>query len=224
MRSKSQPVVREEPTFIEAARRSQIIDCATDAVAEMGYERASLAEIAKRARISKSVISYYFDSKDDLMDQVVARVYVEAAAFMRPQIEAQSTATGALRTFIKTNAAFIRAHIKEVQALTEIVTSSRLPDGRPRFDVRSQERNISDLEQLLQFGQQTGEFRQFSTTVMAVALRASVDALGARLLVYPDLDADEYARELADLFENATKKQPDRNSRKQPVRKRRPNA
>lgn len=50
--------VRGEPTFIEAARRAQIVQCASDAIDELGFERASLAEIAKRAGISKSVISY----------------------------------------------------------------------------------------------------------------------------------------------------------------------
>ncbi len=206
MRSKSQPVVREEPTFIEAARRSQIVQCAIETIAELGYERASLAEIAKRARVSKSVISYYFASKDDLIEQVVTHVYTAAGEFMLPQIESQKTAEAALRAFISTNIAFIGTHRTDVQAVMEIVSSSRMPDGRPRFDVSRQEQSISDLEKLFLWGQQTGEFRPFATDVMAVALRVAVDALGPRLVMYPDIDVEQYAAEIGDLFVNASKK------------------
>jgi AcrR family transcriptional regulator len=206
MRSKHSPTVREKPTFIEARRREQIIACAIDAVAELGYERASLAEIAKRARISKSVISYYFASKDDLMDQVVSHVYAEATAFMLPQIQAERTAGGAVRALITSNVAFIGEHRREVQALVEIISSARTPDGLPRFDVRGLEQPIADIDHLLRLGQASGEFGKFSTEVTAVAIRQAIDALGPRLKVYPDIDVDEYGEELAALFERAVRK------------------
>jgi AcrR family transcriptional regulator len=206
VRSRNSPTVRDEPTFTEARRREQIIGCAIDAVADLGYERASLAEIAKRGRISKSVISYYFESKDDLMDQVVRHVYVQATAFMLPQIQAQKTAGGALRALITSNVAFIGAHRRDVQALVEIISSARTPEGLPRFDARGLEQPIADIDQLLRWGQATGEFSEFSTEVMAVAVRQTIDALGPRLKVYPDIDVEEFSEELAALFERATAK------------------
>ncbi|MEX1254883.1 MAG: TetR/AcrR family transcriptional regulator [Dehalococcoidia bacterium] len=208
MRPKDKPVVRDEPTFIEAARRAQIVGCAIEAIAELGYERASLAEIAKRAGVSKSVISYYFAGKDELMDQVVTDVYTAAALFMLPRIQAETTASGALRAFITSNVEFIGGHRSDVQAVIEIISSARTAEGQPRFDVKGLEQSISDLEQhILRRGQETGEFRAFSTAVMAVAIRQAIDALGPRLHAYPDLDVDEYAVELATLFEHATRKQ-----------------
>jgi AcrR family transcriptional regulator len=205
VRSKKQPDVREQPTFTEAARRVQIVQCAIETIAELGYERASLAEIAKRARISKSVVSYYFATKDDLMDQVVTHVYKLGGDYMRPYFEAQSTALGTLRAFILGNTAFIASHARDVQALIEIVSSSRLPDGRPRFGISSIEQSVSDIEGLMRWGQKTGEFRKFSPNIMAIAIRVTVDALGPHLLAHPDLDPEAYGREIADLFENATK-------------------
>lgn len=193
-----------EPTFIEAARRAQIVRCAIDAIAELGYERASLAEIAKRARVSKSVISYYFASKDELIDQVVTEVYAAGAAFMLPLLKDDTTAAGALRTYMKANVAFMGSHRNHVQAVVEIVSSSRTSDGRPRFSVIGQEQVVSDLEGLLRWGQRTGEFRAFSPNVMAVTIRAVIDSLPPRLAAYPDLDLDRFAVELVDVFDRAT--------------------
>jgi AcrR family transcriptional regulator len=205
MRSKIETVVREEPTFIEAARRAQIVRCAIETIAELGYERASLAEIAKRAKVSKSVISYYFLGKDELIDQVVADVYLAAGEYMLPRIEREETATGALRAFITSNVAFISDRRRDVQALIEIVSSARTAEGQPRFGIEGLEEPIAGIEEMLRWGQQRGEFRAFSTSVMAIAIRTAIDALGPRLLIYPDMDPGQYGEELAELFERATK-------------------
>jgi AcrR family transcriptional regulator len=192
-----------QPSFIEAARRRQIIDCAIETIAELGYERASLAEIGKRAGISKGNVTYYFPNKDELIDQVVVHVYTRAADYMLPRLGTLKTATATLRTFIITNVEFIRDNRTAVRALIEIISRSRTAEGKPRYDVEGQEQVVSDVEHILRWGQETGEFRAFSTPVYAVAIRIAIDALGPRLQVYPELDVDEYGRELADLFERA---------------------
>src|ERR1051326_6821589 len=70
MRIKDKPDGQNNPTFTEAARRTQIIECAIETLATLGYAQASLAQIAKRAGISKGVIVYYFSSKEELFEQV----------------------------------------------------------------------------------------------------------------------------------------------------------
>jgi TetR/AcrR family fatty acid metabolism transcriptional regulator len=78
MESKNESDGQKVSSFIEAARRAQIIECTIETIASLGHAQASLAQIAARAGISKGVISYYFGSKDALIDQVVAEIY-EAA-------------------------------------------------------------------------------------------------------------------------------------------------
>lgn len=51
-------------SFIESARRRQLIEAAVATVNDVGYHRASLAEIAGRAQIAKSAVAYYFSSKE----------------------------------------------------------------------------------------------------------------------------------------------------------------
>ena len=62
MRSDNSTTVRQW-TFTEEARRGQIIACAIEVLAELGYAQTSFARIAERLGISKSVISYHFGGK-----------------------------------------------------------------------------------------------------------------------------------------------------------------
>ena len=64
---------------------------------------------------------------------------------------------------------------------------------------------INELEQILQFGQQNGEFRPFDAKIMAIAIRAAIDGLPPRLAANPGLDLDACASELAMTFDLATR-------------------
>jgi len=75
MRSVDGPNGQDARSFVETARRQQIVECAIDAIAEVGYGRASLAEVARRAGVSKSLLLYHFAGKDELVDEVVRAVY-----------------------------------------------------------------------------------------------------------------------------------------------------
>src|SRR5947207_15926610 len=86
MRIKDKPDGQNHPTFTEAARRTQIIECAIETLATGGYAQASLAHNAKRAGISKGVIVYYFSSKEELFEQVIQAIYMEGACLRCPQI------------------------------------------------------------------------------------------------------------------------------------------
>jgi TetR/AcrR family fatty acid metabolism transcriptional regulator len=207
VRSKSGTTVREEPTFIEAARREQIVRCATETIAELGYGRASLAEIAKQAGISKSVISYYFASKDELIRQIVDDVYATGRAFMTARLESETNATDALRAYLRSNVEFMGAYRTKLLALVEIVASFRTEDGRTAFGPELGAVAVTELEALLRWGQETGEFRAFSTQAMAITIRAAIDALPWRLAAATELELDAYAGELIEIFDLATRRQ-----------------
>jgi TetR/AcrR family transcriptional regulator, fatty acid metabolism regulator protein len=199
-------------TFIEAARRAQIVAAAVDAIAELGYGRASLARIAKRAGTSKGVISYHFASKDDLIREIVAEVLARAEAYMLPQILAQpSSGRSMLRAYIESNLAFMREYRNHLVAFLEIFLNARGEDGSPLVDEKSLDYLVTSLEQLLAHFQAAGDFRaDFNPQVMALAIRGAIDQVPPRLVRYPDFDIDGYAQELAVLFDLATRREPER--------------
>lgn len=52
--------------------RERVLEAARDLFAENGFEATSIAEIGRRARISKSVLYHYFSSKQELYAAILA--------------------------------------------------------------------------------------------------------------------------------------------------------
>ena len=202
MRAGKKPVERSRQTFTEAARRTQIVDAAIDTIAEVGYARASFALIAKRAGLSSTgLISYHFASKDDLIEQVVTTIISLMGQFMAQRMEHQSSAAGALRTYIHATAAFIGTHRAQMKALLDIFLNGGL-----HYDETTELVVVSPVEEILRRGQQSGEFRTFDTRVMAVLIQRAVDGLPFLLATYPDVDVEAYAREVVTIFDLATRR------------------
>ena len=197
-------------TFTEAARRAQIVMAAIDSIAELGYGQASLARVAERAGTSKGVISYHFAGKDDLIREVVAEVLAKGEAYMLPRILAESSGAGMLRAYIESNLAFMREYRNHLVAFLEIFLNARGDDGGPLVDEKPLDYMVTSLEQLLAHFQAAGDFRaDFDPQVMALAIRGAIDTVPPRLARHPDLDVGRYARELAALFDRATRAAPE---------------
>jgi AcrR family transcriptional regulator len=202
------PPKKEGPdrTFIEEARRTQIIQCAADVIAESGYARATMAEIAKRARIAKSVISYHFTDKNELIQEVIRTAVATYTQFLESRMAAESTAPGKIRAYLAASADFMVAHRNLQLAILEIAFNALGPDGRPLAATMPLEVHNSAFEQFLRDAQASGELREFDVQVMAGLLSSAVThTLVMALRADPGVDLAAYARELGTTFDLATR-------------------
>jgi hypothetical protein len=112
-----------------------------------------------------------------------------------------------LRAYIESNLAFMREHRNHMVAIVEIARGGLTADGQQRFygdaDV---DQAVQILERhLARFQSEGGLSPDFDPRVMAVAIRAAIDAVPRRLAHDPDLDVDSYAKGIANLFHLATR-------------------
>ncbi|MEU6644593.1 TetR/AcrR family transcriptional regulator [Saccharomonospora sp. NPDC046836] len=205
MRSKDQADGQKRRSFIEDARRAQIINGAVETLAEHGYAGTSLARIASRVGISKGVISYHFAGKEELIEQLVEQVYGRIIEFVAPRLELERTVLGKLRIRIRAVADYAGTHRAEMVALIEVFENLRDSNGRLRYGDAFRETLYRSQEEDFLAGQATGELRSFDARVMAVTVEAAIDAMIAYSDAYPDHDIQSHANELADLFEHAIK-------------------
>jgi TetR/AcrR family fatty acid metabolism transcriptional regulator len=198
-------VMSDQKSFIEQARRDQIVAAAIDVLYEGGFAAASLGAIAEHIGVSKGVISYHFAGKSDLLREVVDRVLTEAGEYMRPRIAAADSSLDALRRYVTTNFEYLDAHRRKIVAFIEI-TNGMPPGGSeaPPYEEGNREA-VAGLQHLLEAGQARGEFGDFSAYVVAVSLRASIDALAMALRVDPATDIAAVGTELLQVYERAVR-------------------
>jgi AcrR family transcriptional regulator len=195
--------MRVNSSVTAEARRAQIVTAAIDTIAELGYGNASFARIAKRAGISSTrLISYHFDDKAELVRAVVGAVVGEAADYMGKRLRAAESRMDALAAYIESNLEFIAEHPTAIRAVIEIGANARSDDGTPLVRMADVDDPVSRLANMFREGQDADEFRVFDPLVMAVTLRAAIDAAASE----PELDPHAYAAELVALFTRATRK------------------
>jgi TetR/AcrR family transcriptional regulator, fatty acid metabolism regulator protein len=202
----------ERSTFTQLKRRDQLVDCAIDAIAEVGFARASVAEVARRAGVSKGVVTYHFAAKDDLIGAVIADVLASMKEYLEPRLHAADPAQFPERfiaAYVTEWAGYYRAHARQVLALVRIYNGFRDESGRPNpaFDVRADD--VAIVESVLRLGQDMGRLGTFDARVMAALMKAAVDDLLIQFADDPELDLEAYAADLATLLERAARPVPD---------------
>jgi AcrR family transcriptional regulator len=205
VRSKKQPGGQTDRTFVDVARRAQLIQCTIDAIAELGYQRASLAEIAKRAGITKGAIFYHFANREELIEAVFNHVITSGAEFLLPRVQAEPTPRGQLRAYVTAFVEALSVDPKAIRALYTIGQHHTDDEGRLRFlhDPALQEAAVAAFEDILRRGQESGEFGDFPIRSMALMMRATLEAIPTYASAYPDLDLTAYGQDLITLFERA---------------------
>jgi TetR/AcrR family transcriptional regulator, fatty acid metabolism regulator protein len=203
---------RTGPTFTEVARRRQILDGAIELIAEQGFVNASIARIADRVGVAKSAVLYYFAAKDDLVAAIVQQVMADAARAMVPAIQAEESAAGKLKAYIRANCLFLDAHRTESVAMFEIMTSFRTADGL-RLDqaiARSvaaeappPEMSQLDPRHIVEEGVRTGEFSGAIPLFVGNAVRGALDGAVSELARDASYDVVGYGEQLVSIFDGA---------------------
>lgn len=198
---------KTRPTFTETGRRAQIVAAAIEVIAEVGYHRASFAKIAQRAGLSSTgMISYHFDGRDDLLREVVTEVMRLADGYARARIEAHESYAARLRASIEGNLDLLADHPKHLAALVEVLSNLDGSDPGMIVFLDTMETTLAFQVEQIRKAQRAGEFCDFDPWVMMRAIRAAIDDLVRRATQDPQLDVRAAGRELADLFDRATRR------------------
>ena len=191
------------PTFTQRKRRDQLVDCAIDALAELGFPGTSVAEVARRAGVSKGVVTYHFAAKDDLMFAAVAEIFDSVKEFLETRLRGTSPERF-VADYINAWVAYYRTRTRYVLAIREIWGNFRDDNGHQHFGPQAVAGELGVVQQVLEYGQANDSLGKFDARVMAVTIKASLDALLNQFATDPQLDLEAYGAELVTLFERAT--------------------
>jgi len=81
--------------------RKKILEGARNLFAEKGYDGVSMEYIAQTSGVRKSLIYYYFESKEVLFEEVWIGVIEELEKELFPEVEDEKSIAGAIKKLIK---------------------------------------------------------------------------------------------------------------------------
>jgi AcrR family transcriptional regulator len=179
----------KKPTVEE--RRSEILETTCEVVIERGFAGTRISDVAKKLAISSSLIHYHFDSKEQLLAEAFAHYARKDLAELDAEIEAAPTALAQLDRAIQN---YVPEGSDDVEWMLWI-------DGwgealrNPMMKKISQEldeQSVSQLERVLSYGVDTGEFVCPDPHASAIRLTALVDGLAVQFAAHEGMvDRDE---------------------------------
>src|SRR5579875_2922836 len=96
-------------TFTQRKRREQLLGCAIDAIVDLGFQGMSVGEVARRAGVSKGVVTYHFAAKDELVYEIVAQIFDSITEFLESRV-GRTTPEMFVADYISAWVEYYRAH------------------------------------------------------------------------------------------------------------------
>jgi TetR/AcrR family fatty acid metabolism transcriptional regulator len=197
----------EQPTFIEEARRKQIIEAALQTIAEQGYTQTSFAEIAKGLGITKGLIAYHFNGKHDLITSAIHTILNRQGAYIKEQVDAQKRADEKLRTYIEASFIYIEHNRPHFVALVDLWGSFTSPEEKQAFSKTAYDPCRMHLKKIFRIGQEQAEFLKVDEQAMASVIQGAIDGIMLQWVFDPDaVDLDQASKELSEIFVKRVKK------------------
>jgi TetR/AcrR family transcriptional regulator, fatty acid metabolism regulator protein len=200
------PQPKFKPSFIEEARRKQIVEAAIQAIAEKGYINTSLSSVAEQVNISKGVISYHFNGKSDLIDTVIDAILERQHEYIAARVGLFESPRDQLRAYITANIDFMDSHRSYMLAQVDLWGSFTSIEAKKRFNVSAYDGCREFLNTILQAGQEQGEFRIFDTWLMASLVQAAIDGVLLQWVFDEDaIHPKQAGAELVEMFDAHTR-------------------
>lgn len=100
-------------------RRKQILDAAVRLFYEVGFEAASLRDLASRVGINKATIYHYFQSKEEILSHLVEETGGELLRGVREGARSSAAPLQALEGMVRFQIGYLESHLEGVKVLVE---------------------------------------------------------------------------------------------------------
>lgn len=178
-------------TFIEEARRRQILDAALTLFAERGYDRTSLTDLAAAIGVSKGVVSYHFHGKAELGREALRHLIRRYRDFVRERLDAKTTARERLLELPIACIDFVQQQPLPYLVYLDTLGSFGTATERQEFMARAIAGMRRLITELILAAQTEGAVTRFAPGPLADLIQASVDGLMEQVALEPgavDLD------------------------------------
>ncbi len=104
-------------------RMNHILSAATDTIARLGYERASMREVAKASGVSLAGLYHYFDSKERILFLIQFRTFGSLLSNLREKVCGVDDPEAQLRVMIREHLAYFAANMEALKVCSHELDS-----------------------------------------------------------------------------------------------------
>jgi AcrR family transcriptional regulator len=178
---------RKEATFIEIARRQQILDVALEMFADKGFHQTSLAEISSVLEISKGVISYHFNGKSDLGQEVIRHIIRKLSKAVQKRVAAKGTGKEKLLEFVSACIDYIDDNRSDYLTYMDTMGCFGTMEEKREMIAWANRNTRAVIVSLIKEGQADGSIGPVNARNSADVLQSIVDGLMEATAAEPDV-------------------------------------
>jgi len=150
-------MARARTASAKEKRRQHLLDAALDEFFESGFAAARMDDIARRAGVSKGTIYLYFDSKEQVFNELIDAIASPNILQLETVLAQSDSIEHALKMLFSTAAKIVRS--SPLPRLVKILVGdcNGFPEAVQRYRELVIERGLAAVENILTVANQTGE-------------------------------------------------------------------
>lgn len=184
--AKSSRKTPDRPTFIEEARRRQIIDAARKVFLATGFEKSTIMQIAEAIEVSKGVILYHFGSKSDLGKAVLEETLASYGEHITQELAKIDSATDKVLAFPVICANYFESRQDEFTLYIDALGSFGEVAEKRSYMAQSNNVQRNYLVRLINNAKRDGAFSGVSAKPLADMIQAFVDGINSQYCADPE--------------------------------------
>ena len=166
-------------------RRNQILDAATKVFVRQGFQHARMDDIVEESGLSKGTLYWYFKSKEDIINAILRRLFTGDLENLESLVQAEGTASERLIRLTNDRVIGMKRMSSLVPIIFDFYAVAVHQQWVQQFIGEYFKHFRTLLEDLIQQGIDTGEFRPVNATKTAISLASLYEGLTLHWLMDP---------------------------------------
>jgi len=166
-------------------RRNQILDAATKVFVRQGFQHARMDDIVEESGLSKGTLYWYFKSKEDIINAILRRLFTGDLEYIDNLLQAEGTVSERLIQLTDHRITGLQSMSSLVPIIFEFYAVAVHQQWVKQFINEYFQHFLTLLEQLIQQGIDSGEFRKVNARNTAISIASSYEGLTLHWMIDP---------------------------------------
>ena len=171
---------------VSEERKNQILDAAMETFSEVGFHKARMSDIAESSGLSKGSLYWYFESKNDLINNLLARVFEPEIKDLRTLLTDPRPVAERLMVYAERGAEDMVKMLKWTPLVYDFIALAFRQEFIKNSIRKYYQQNMDILEQLIQQGLDSGELKAQSARKAAVTIGSMLEGTVVLWIYEPD--------------------------------------